>query len=434
MDYEVKQRFKMGLQEQISNQISLAGTNVNDENIKQLIRSTVLNATSMAGDISQHEQEELIEEFINEFLYFGPLQPLLADEEVSEIMVNGGGMDQDGHWRPHEVWVEKHGILERCYNVRFNGEEHVRRIMNRICARQGRRIDDANPIEDASLPDGSRFNGTMYPVAPDGSCFNIRRFSQNMITADELVNSNTASKAEMEFLLTCVAARCSVLISGGTGSGKTTLLNILASAIPEHERIVTIEDTCELLVHRQHSHVVRLEARKPNAEGAGEITLDDHLRSTLRKRPDRIIIGECRGPEAYTMLEAMNTGHEGSMTTIHANDPQSALTRLVTLVKQGDPTLSEDTIRSKIASAIDLVVQVQRLSDGSRRIISIESIGVYIDGVIQHEQLFQYQRDAEDSPDSHRSCESQPANIRKHIQEAGYIYEPSWFMRTAAVA
>ena len=434
MDYEVKQRFKMGLQEQISNQISLAGTNVNDENIKQLICSTVLNATSMAGDISQHEQEELIEEFINEFLYFGPLQPLLADEEVSEIMVNGGGMDQDGHWRPHEVWVEKHGILERCYNVRFNGEEHVRRIMNRICARQGRRIDDANPIEDASLPDGSRFNGTMYPVAPDGSCFNIRRFSQNMITADELVNSNTASKAEMEFLLTCVAARCSVLISGGTGSGKTTLLNILASAIPEHERIVTIEDTCELLVHRQHSHVVRLEARKPNAEGAGEITLDDHLRSTLRKRPDRIIIGECRGPEAYTMLEAMNTGHEGSITTIHANDPQSALTRLVTLVKQGDPTLSEDTIRSKIASAIDLVVQVQRLSDGSRRIISIESIGVYIDGVIQHEQLFQYQRDAEDSPDSHRSCESQPANIRKHIQEAGYIYEPSWFMRTATVA
>lgn len=434
MDYEVKQRFKTGLQEQISNQISLAGTNVNDENIKQLIRTTVLNATSMAGGITQQEQESLIEEFINEFLYFGPLQPLLADDEISEIMVNGGGVDQDGNWRPHEVWIEKHGVLERCYDVRFASEEHVRRIMNRICARQGRRIDDANPIEDASLPDGSRFNGTMYPVAPDGSCFNIRRFSQNMITADELVNTNTASKAEMEFLLTCVAARCSVLISGGTGSGKTTLLNILASAIPEHERIVTIEDTCELLVHRQHSHVVRLEARKANSEGAGEITLDDHLRSTLRKRPDRIIIGECRGAEAYTMLEAMNTGHEGSMTTIHANDPQSALTRLITLVKQGDPTLSEDTIRSKIAAAIDLVVQVQRLSDGSRRITSIESIGSCIDGVIQHEQLFQYQRDAQDSPASHRSCESQPASIRKHIQEAGYVYEPSWFMHPAAVA
>lgn len=428
MEYELKQRFRSALQEQIASQISLAGTD--DETVKLLIRNTVREATALSEDISPEEQEELVEDFINEFLYFGPLQPLLADPSISEIMVNGAGTDQEGNWRPHEVWIERGGMLRRCHEVRFEGEEHVRRIMNRICARQGRRIDDANPIEDASLPDGSRFNGTIYPVAPDGSCFNIRRFSQEMLTADELVRGASASKEEMEFLLTCVASRCSILISGGTGSGKTTLLNVLASAIPEEERIITIEDTCELLVHRQHNHVLRLEARKPNAEGAGEVTLDDHLRSALRKRPDRIIIGECRGAEAYTMLEAMNTGHEGSLTTIHANDPVSALTRLVTLVKQGDPTLSEDTVRSKIAAALDLVVQVQRLSDGSRRITSIECIGDNIDGHIQHEQLFFYDKGELDDNDAtrHRSCQVQPGSIRQRICEAGYVYEPGWFI------
>ena len=426
MEYELKQRFRSALQEQIASQISLAGTD--DETVKLLIRNTVREATALSADINPEEQEELVEDFINEFLYFGPLQPLLADPSISEIMVNGAGTDQEGNWRPHEVWIERGGMLRRCHEVRFEGEEHVRRIMNRICARQGRRIDDANPIEDASLPDGSRFNGTIYPVAPDGSCFNIRRFSQEMLTADELVRGASASKEEMEFLLTCVASRCSILISGGTGSGKTTLLNVLASAIPEEERIITIEDTCELLVHRQHKHVLRLEARKPNAEGAGEVTLDDHLRSALRKRPDRIIIGECRGAEAYTMLEAMNTGHEGSLTTIHANDPVSALTRLVTLVKQGDPTLSEDTVRSKIAAALDLVVQVQRLSDGSRRITSIEAIGDNIDGHIQHEQLFYFDKSCPDAAPAHRSCRVQPGQVRQRICEAGYVYEPGWFI------
>lgn len=424
MDYEFKQRFRLGLQEQIANKVSLTGTD--DETVKALISETVSEAARVAGDLTDEERDELIEDFINEFLYFGPLQPLLVDDSISEIMVNGAGMDSNGSWLPHEVWVERNGLLERRPDVRFDNEEHVRRIMNRICARQGRRVDDANPIEDASLPDGSRFNGTIYPIAPDGSCFNIRRFSQDMLTADELVNYGSASKAEMEFLLTCVAARCSILISGGTGSGKTTLLNILASAIPEQERIITIEDTCELLVHRQHEHVVRLEARKPNSEGAGEITLDDHLRATLRKRPDRIIIGECRGAEAYTMLEAMNTGHEGSLTTIHANDPSSALVRLMTLAKQGDPTLSEDTVRAKIAAAIDLVVQVQRLGDGTRRITSIEAIGNDIDGHIQHEPLFYFDRG--DDSETHRCCHMQPSQIRQRINEAGYVYDPTWFL------
>lgn len=433
MDYEVKQRFKLGLQEQIANKVSLSGTD--DETVKALIKQTVTEAAELSGDLTEEERDGLIEDFINEFLYFGPLQPLLADETISEIMVNGGGMDSEGNWRAHEVWVERDGVISRCENVRFDGEEHVRRIMNRICARQGRRIDDSNPIEDASLPDGSRFNGTVYPVAVDGSCFNIRRFSQDMLTADELVDTDSASKAEMEFLLTCVAARCSVLISGGTGSGKTTLLNVLASAIPEHERIITIEDTCELLVHRQHEHVLRLEARKPNAEGAGEITLDDHLRASLRKRPDRIIIGECRGAEAYTMLEAMNTGHEGSMTTIHANDPTSALTRLMTLAKQGDSTLSEETVKAKIAAALDIVVQIQRSSDGSRKITSIEAIGDYVDGHIQHEQLFYYDKaNGDELEASHKSNHLQPPQVREKIANAGYVYDPMWFIDDAEAA
>ena len=217
MDYEFKQRFRLGLQEQIANKVSLTGTD--DETVKELISSTVSEAARAAGDLTDEERDELIEDFVNEFLYFGPLQPLLSDDSISEIMVNGAGMDSNGNWLPHEVWVERDGLLERRLDVRFDNEDHVRRIMNRICARQGRRVDDANPIEDASLPDGSRFNGTIYPIAPDGSCFNIRRFSQDMLTADELVNYGSASKAEMEFLLTCVAARCSILISGGTGSG-----------------------------------------------------------------------------------------------------------------------------------------------------------------------------------------------------------------------
>ena len=428
MEQQIKQRFRISLQEQIANQISLAGTAANDATVKALIASTVASAVERTGGISSIEQEELIADFTNEFLYFGPLQPLLADETISEIMVNGGGFDKDGQMLPHEVWIERNGKTERITGVHFDDEEHVRRIMNRICARQGRRIDDANPIEDATLPDGSRFNGTIYPLCPDGSSFNIRRFNQDMLTADDLVQHGTATPKEMEFLLTCVAARCSILVSGGTGSGKTTLLNVLASAIPKEERVITIEDTCELLIYKQLPDVVRFEARKANSEGKGEVTLDDHLQASLRKRPDRIIIGECRGPEAYTMLEAMNTGHDGSMSTIHANDPIAALNRLVTLAKQGDPTISEETIRAKIASALDMVVQTQRLPDGSRRIVSVEAIGDYVDGHIQHEQLFSFERErSSGSSGAHVSCRCQPARIRRKINDAGLPYKVDWF-------
>ena len=425
---------KARLQDMISSQVSRISGEVSDSAIKDLIGATVRDAARASGlGMNDEELDILVQEMINEFLYFGPLQPLFSDPEISEIMVNGDGKDEEGVLKPPVVWIEKHGKLERAPYIKFDDDDHVKRVMNRICARQGRHIDDANPIEDASLPDGSRFNGTIYPAAVDGSTFNIRRFQQDRIDCDQYVSFGTCTNDEMRFLATCVAARCSILISGGTGSGKTTLLNILSGFIPQSERIITIEDTCELLVHKHHPHVVRLEARKANAEGIGEITLDDHLRSALRKRPDRIIVGECRGPEAYTMLEAMNTGHEGSMTTIHANDPVAALTRLATLVMQGDSSLSEDTVKTKIAQALDLVVQIERLSDGSRKVTKIEAVNGFVDGMIQHDPLFEFKRDGVDENDNiigrHHSFGSQPGNIRKKISAAGYEYDPQWFLR-----
>lgn len=435
MEQAQKQRFRTMLQDQIANQISLAGANATDDNIKEMIKQTVQSTLERVGDTSQDEIDEIVVDFINEFLYFGPLMPLLQDDTISEIMVNGGGFDENNNPLPHIVEIERDGIISRVDDVLFDDDAHVRRIMNRICSRQGRRIDDANPIEDATLPDGSRFNGTVYPVAPDGSTFNIRKFKNDMLTAEQLVEGGTATQDEMDFLASAVASRCSILISGGTGSGKTTTLNILGTFIPMPTRIITIEDTTELQLHKKLGleNVLRFEARKPNTEGAGEVTLDDHLRAALRKRPDRIIIGECRGAEAYTMLEAMNTGHEGSMTTIHANDPVSALTRLVTLVKQGDATLSEDTIKQKIASALDLVIQVNRLSDGRRVITAIETIGGFVDGNIQHDRIFEFEQTGVDAHTKevlgrHRKCNSQPAAIRDKIQAAGFAYDLNWFI------
>ncbi len=424
-------QLKNEVQDELSTRVPLLSGNVDDDVIRGLIRD-VVNEKSRAAEylpIPEPEIGKLITRFSDDFLGYGPLQPLLADPDVSEIMVNGGGFDEDGNMLPHEVWVEKNGKLILT-DVRFESEEHVVRVMNRIAATTGRHLDSANPIEDAALKDGSRFNGTLFPAAKDGSTMNIRKFQQNRLTYRDMVASGTLTIDELEFLATAVASRCSILISGGTGSGKTTMLNMLSGFVPSGERIITIEDTCELLVHKSHPHVVRFESRKPNSEGKGEITLNDHLVAALRKRPDRIIVGECRGPEAYTMLEAMNTGHEGSMSTIHANDAQAALIRLMTLVKQGDSTLSEDTIWSKIAQAIDLVVQVQRKSDGRRVVTEIMAVGNYQEGTIQHDMLFEFDQKGLDESGhvvgEHRACGTQPAAIMTKIREAGYDYKLEW--------
>lgn len=430
---EIKKAIKERLQDVISDQIQRLTNGAGEDTVRQLIVTAVAEAQMHTADLSNEEAEELAQEFLSEFLGFGPIDPLLADKSISEIMVNGGGVDENGRLKPHKVFIERGGVITRLDDVVFDDDEHVVRIMNRILSRQGRHIDDRNPIEDATLPDGSRFNGTIYPVAPDGSTFNIRMFRDDMLSPEAYVEYGSCTWRMMGFLATAVAAKCSILISGGTGSGKTTLLNILAGYIPESERIVTIEDTCELLVHKTHDDVVRLEARKPNAEGEGEVTLDAHLRSTLRKRPDRIVVGECRGPEAYTMLEAMNTGHDGSLTTIHANNAMAALSRLMTLVKQGDSTLSEDTIKAKIADALDLVVQIQRLSDGSRRIVEIQAINGYSDNTIQHMPLYSLVRDGVDPETGailghFESCESHPIQIKNKIEAEGYEYKPNWFI------
>lgn len=421
---------KNDIQDELSARIRQVSDGANQETIKALIEQTTLDLAYSYGDIADEDIRKLNEDLINEFIYLGPLEPLLKDPTISEIMVNGSGFDKDGNMLPHKVWIERDGILEYCPDIVFENEEHVRRIMNRIVARQGRHIDESNPIEDATLTDGSRFNGTIYPVAPDGSTFNIRRFQQDRLGFQDLLRIGTFTEKQMIFLKACVIGRCSILVSGGTGSGKTTLLNVLGRFIPKPERIITIEDTCELQI--SHANLVRLEARKKNIEGEGEITLDDHLRSALRKRPDRIIVGECRGPEAYTMLEAMNTGHEGSMTTIHANSPVDALVRLATLVKSHSYAngLSEDTIKAKIASALDLVVQIQRLPDGTRKCVGIESVGDYIDGNIQHEPLWEFKREGMDEHGNvigrHISTGVQPAKIRQKIQDAGIEYDLNW--------
>lgn len=434
---EFKRAIKERLQDVISDQIQRLSNGAGEDTVRQLIVTAVAEARARSSEMSEEEASELAQEFISEFLGFGPIDALLGDKSISEIMVNGGGIDEKGNLKPHKVFIEREGVITQVEGVAFDDDDHVVRIMNRILSRQGRHIDDRNPIEDATLPDGSRFNGTIYPVAPDGSTFNIRMFRDDMLTPEAYVDYGSCTWRMMGFLATAVAAKCSILISGGTGSGKTTLLNILAGYIPENERIVTIEDTCELLVHKTHEDVVRLEARKPNTEGEGEVTLDAHLRSTLRKRPDRIVVGECRGAEAYTMLEAMNTGHDGSLTTIHANNAMSALSRLMTLVKQGDSTLSEDTIKSMIADALDLVVQIQRLSDGSRRIVEIQAINGYSDGVIQHMPLYTYERDGV-NPETKEilghfeSCQAHPVLIKNKIEAEGYEYKPSWFISEGA--
>ena len=423
---------RRAVQEAISYDIASLGSDATDDTVRGMIADAVRNVSAggQFGAADEAQMAAITQQLEDEFLGFGPIEPLLADPSISEIIVNGGGFDENGVQRPHRVFIERHGKLIEVPDVKFDDEDHVLRIMNRIVGTQGRHIDQANPIEDAALPDGSRFSGTCYPISPDGSSFNIRKFQQDRLGFQDLISIGTFTTPQMEFLATCIQAKCSILISGGTGSGKTTLLNVLGGFIPADERLVTIEDTCELLLHKNHADVTRLQARKANSEGSGEITLNDLLVNTLRRRPDRIIVGECRGPEAYTMLEAMNTGHEGSMTTIHANDPISALTRLVTLVKQGDDGLSEETIKQKVADALDLVVQVQRLSDGTRKCTSMVAIGGYSDGVIQHDELWHFARRGKDAAGrfvgSHEASGLQPAAIRKKIEAAGLFYDIDW--------
>jgi pilus assembly protein CpaF len=327
--------------------------------------------------MSRMESEWLVQEILNEVLGFGPLEPLLKDSEISDILVNS--FDQ--------VWVEKKGKLQKT-NVRFRSNAHLMQIIDRIVTGVGRRIDETNPMVDARLPDGSRVNAIIPPLALDGPSVSIRRFGTVPITAANLVAYGSVPREMMDLLRGCVIAKLNCVISGGTGSGKTTLLNVLSSFIPPDERIVTIEDSAELRM--QQEHVVRLETRPPNLEGKGAVTQRDLVRNSLRMRPDRIVLGECRGEEAIDMLQAMNTGHEGSLATVHANSARDAIGRLETMVGMGMPNMNDKSVRLTISRAVDVIIQLDRLIDGTRRVLSVTEITGMEGEVVSSQDIFRF--------------------------------------------
>ena len=329
--------------------------------------------------ITRVERQRLLEQIFNEVLGFGPIQPLLDDDSITEIMVNG----------PYRVYIERKGKA-MLSEVNFISDEHVMRIIERILAPIGRRVDESKPLEDARLPDGSRVNVVIPPIALNGPCVTIRKFPKYRIQPVDYVKWGTATDEMMEFLRSCVEARLNIFISGGTGSGKTTLLNILSGYIPANERIVTIEDAAELKL--QQEHVVRMEARPANIEGKGQIRIMDLLINALRMRPDRIVVGECRGGEALSMLQAMNTGHDGSLSTGHANSPRDMIARLETMCLMAGVDLPQRAIREQIASAVDLIVQISRLKDGSRKIVAITEVQGMEGDVIVMQDVFVFEQ------------------------------------------
>lgn len=310
---------------------------------------------------SRQLRNRLVAEMADEILGYGPIEPLLRDPTVTEIMVNG----------PDAVYIEQFGKIERT-DVKFRDTEHIRHVIDKIVTPLGRRVDESSPMVDARLPDGSRVNAILPPLALNGPTLTIRKFSAEPYTVDDLIRFGTLSKGMASFISACVKAKLNIMVSGGSGTGKTTLLNVLSSFIPEKERIVTIEDAAELKLNQDH--VVRLEARPPNIEGKGEVTIRDLVRNALRMRPDRIIVGEVRSGEALDMMQAMNTGHEGSISTLHANTTRDCLSRLETVMMMADVKLAASVLRQQIAAAIHLIIQLARFSDGTRKVVSITEI------------------------------------------------------------
>jgi pilus assembly protein CpaF len=353
--------------------------------------------------LSLGEQEKLQAELLDEVFGLGPLEPLLRDQTISEILVNG----------QNNVFIERGGVLQRV-DARFRDDRHLLQIIDRIVSRVGRRVDESSPMVDARLADGSRVNAIIPPLSLDGPALSIRRFGTGPVSAEQLVELKTVSSEMIQVLAAAVRARISILISGGTGAGKTTFLNILSRYIPSNERIVTIEDAAELQLAQ--ANLVRLETRQPNIEGAGAIRQRQLLINSLRMRPDRIIIGEVRGEEAFDMLQAMNTGHEGSMTTIHANSPRDALSRLESMVAMSNLNIPERTVRHQMASAIAIVIQVSRLSDGSRKVLSISEITGMEENVISMHEIFTFNRKGI-GPDGKVIGSFQPTRIRPKFME-----------------
>ncbi len=354
----------------------LAG--VNNGRARQAVANLVLEIVAQEKvPLNASEKERIQSDLLDEIFGLGPLEALLLDPGISDILVNHKDL----------VYVERSGVLQKT-SIRFRDERHLLQIIDRIVSRVGRRIDESSPMVDARLPDGSRVNAIIPPLALDGSALSIRRFGASPLTADQLLENKSISPEMLQLLSAAVRARISILISGGTGAGKTTFLNMLSTYIPETERLVTIEDAAELQL--QQENIVRLETRPPNVEGQGAVRQRQLLVNSLRMRPDRIIIGEVRGEEAFDMLQAMNTGHEGSMTTIHANSCRDALSRLESMVAMANINLPDRAVRQQIASAISIIVQISRMSDGTRKVVSISEITGMDENVLSMHEIFTF--------------------------------------------
>ena len=357
---------------------------LDQESAREEIRDIVIEIVSIKNVVmSVAEQETLLEDICNDVLGYGPLEPLLARDDIADIMVNGAGT----------TYIEVAGKIQRT-NIRFRDNAQLMNICQRIVSQVGRRVDESSPICDARLADGSRVNVIAPPLAIDGPALTIRKFKKDKLKIQDLVNFGSISEPGAELLRIIGACRCNTLISGGTGSGKTTLLNTLTAFIAPGERVITCEDAAELQL--QQPHVVRLETRPPNLEGQGRVTMTDLVKNCLRMRPDRIIVGEVRGPEAFDLLQAMNTGHDGSMGTLHANTPREGLSRLESMITMGGFTLPQRTIREMIVGSIDIVIQASRLRDGTRKIVSITEVMGLEGDVIVTQDVMRYEIDGED--------------------------------------
>jgi pilus assembly protein CpaF len=402
---EQYRELKTILHKRVLDEVDLESLNRLDENIArdqvtQIVREMLQREKT---PLALAEREKLGVEILDELFGLGPIQPLLDDPSIADILVNGA----------NSIYIERNGMLERT-DVKFNSDQHLMQIIERIVSKIGRRVDESSPMVDARLQDGSRVNAIIPPLALDGPVLSIRRFGRDPLMAKDLIANKTLTPQMIELLQATVKGKLNILISGGTGAGKTTMLNVLSAFIPEQERIVTIEDAAELQLKQQH--VVRLETRPPNIEGKGAVKQRQLVINSLRMRPDRIIVGEVRGEEALDMLQAMNTGHEGSMTTIHANAPRDALSRLETMVAMANLNLPDRAIRQQICSAINAVVQIARMVDGTRRVTSISEITGMESDTITMQDLFVYERQGFDANNKVRG-RFKPTGIRPRFSE-----------------
>ncbi len=373
---ELKERIQDKLIAELDPQMDISQTDEVRRTIEEMYDQILVQEGTI---LTRQERQRLFEQIVAEILGFGPLETLLGDESITEIMVNGS----------QKVYVERQGKIEKT-NMAFESDEHLMRIIDRIVSPLGRRIDESSPYVDARLPDGSRVNAIIPPLALNGPTLTIRKFSKVPLTVDDLIRFGSVTPEAVEFLNACVIARLNIIVSGGTGSGKTTFLNVLSGFIPDDERIITVENAAELQLRQEH--VVTLESRPPNIEGKGEVTIRDLVVNCLRMRPDRIVVGECRSGEALDMLQAMNTGHDGSLTTAHSNSPRDTLSRLETMCLMAGMDLPVRAIREQIASAVDLIVHQERMRDGSRKVVNITEVQGMEGDVIVMSDIFSFEQ------------------------------------------